>query len=82
VSKERQNLYLEDKCTHCGSTFIVNSVRVGSVGGGDVGLRIAGQDDFIKVFVQPAEPMYAQVCRTCGTVFRLYVHNPRRLREE
>jgi hypothetical protein len=56
-------------CPHCGSDDVIAGIKVSLQGeAGQVGLDYKGWLVFIGV-----EPVLADLCRTCGTVVRLYV---------
>lgn len=56
-------------CPHCGGTDVVRGVRLGKQAeSGSVGLEYQ-----TVVFVTGTEPLLADLCRSCGTVARLWV---------
>ena len=58
-------------CTECGSTDFATSVCISQKGaGGSVGLTYRA-----GIIFRVTEPLYADVCRQCGTVARFFVRN-------
>lgn len=57
------------KCPHCGGSNIAANVSVGQTAEvGKIGLSYK-----TRFFVIGTEPFYADVCKDCGTVARIYV---------
>jgi hypothetical protein len=59
-----------EKCIYCGSTNSHRNISIGlSAETGSVGLQFK-----VKIFIG-VEPFYADLCKDCGSVSRLYVKN-------
>jgi hypothetical protein len=62
------------KCPYCGGPDLLRAVRLGlTAEGGSVGLQYRT----LLVFTG-TEPLYADLCRACGSVARLYVRQTER----
>ncbi len=62
-----------EPCPHCGSSDIIAGFKLQAVRTEPVGLNYkAGR------FFTESENLRAELCRTCGTVVRLYVNNAKR----
>jgi predicted RNA-binding Zn-ribbon protein involved in translation (DUF1610 family) len=59
---------LESKCIYCGESDIVHDIHVGLTNEiGDVGLSYSK-------FITGTEPVYADLCTSCGSIIHLHVH--------
>jgi hypothetical protein len=60
---------VDSKCPHCAGVELIRGVRLGlTAGAGSVGLKYRT----LLVLVR-TEPLYADVCKGCGSVARFYV---------
>ena len=70
-----------DTCEHCGGSQLISGLTVSaSGGGGDVhpGLRCKEKGFFKWSEREKREPLFANLCTSCGTVKRFYVKDPKR----
>ena len=74
----------KDTCEYCGGSQLINGLLVSASGGsGDVrpGLLCkAKKKRFLGWSLErdKREPLFADLCTSCGTVKRLYVKDPKR----
>jgi hypothetical protein len=62
------------KCPHCGGLDLIRAVKLGLTGtAGNVGL-----DYQTLLVLVGTEPLYADLCKACGSVARLYVGHTER----
>ena len=63
-------------CSHCGGQKIARKLKLGqSAEVGSIGLDYQSSGSFLGISVTGTEPLYADLCKSCGTVTRLYVMN-------
>jgi hypothetical protein len=62
----------EKPCPHCGGSDIVIGLSFGRIEGSVLGLRYKA-----VAFFTGSEELHADLCRTCGTVLRIFVNNPK-----
>jgi len=70
-------------CEHCGGSQLISGLIVSaSGGGGDVHPGLLCKEKEKGLFKlserEKREPLFADLCTSCGTVKRLYVKDPKR----
>jgi hypothetical protein len=65
---------MASNCPHCGGADLVRAVRLGQAAeAGSVGLKYR-----TLLILVGTESLYADLCKACGSVVRLYVHEVER----
>jgi hypothetical protein len=60
-----------DKCIYCNSTNLQTNITIGqSAETGGIGLQY-----HTKFLIIGVEPFYADLCKDCGSISRLYIKN-------
>jgi hypothetical protein len=70
VSGNQQSSWSGRPCSYCGSKDIVSKLELGITGVGEFGITYK-----INAIFTGSEKLHAELCRTCGTVVRIFVAN-------
>jgi hypothetical protein len=66
-------------CSHCEGDDVTKGLKLGrAVEVGDVGIKYESTGRFLGIALLGNEPLYLDVCNSCGTVTRIYVKDTQR----